>query len=416
MRVSNAELRDRSRRGAARARRASVLPPHARPRYQPSDHDPSHPRLDPPVAVQAVFLVAHGDSTFRRRSLRPRRRRRHLSPRRRRRRRPRRTALPPEPTPEEKKKAEVAAKVQAAQARWDEKNKAEPRALDALTRTRSAAGGYRVMKASPERKGPLSSPRRQGPQRIPGRADRDGHRQIRRDDGLLRPQAQRRRAYDIGPGDGWYTGKLLAPALSKVGKYIDATGAGPQRMQDPWSPFEVRCVGGLPLARAPEVFGKVQTYLSPTTTTALNAGDPRQLARQVVAAMQQSSARLKSPDRGWSEQGRCWTRGGRGGPASFKPGGVFGGRGGPAPRRTRIRPRARQRLATSREKWARSPSPRGRASSSPARRRSTRTRRTAKTTRAGALDCSAGLCALRQATYDKHAAIGAEPTARRSSS
>ena len=160
--------------------------------------------------------------------------------------------LPPEPTPEEKKKAEVAAKVQAAQARWDEKNKAE---LARWTPDMHTAAGAIADKAYPSGKAAVLAAMK-GPQRIPGRADRDVYRHPAETMAFfgLKPTTA---LLDIGPGDGWYT-ELLAPALSKTGKYY-ATGANPNG-QDPWSPFEVKAWAGF-LARAPEVFGKVQTVV-----------------------------------------------------------------------------------------------------------------------------------------------------------
>ena len=55
----------------------------------------------------------------------------------------------------------------------------------------------------------------------------------------------------------WFT-ELLGPTLSKKGKYY-ATGSDPKG-QDPWSALDAKAWAGF-LARAPEVFGNVQTVV-----------------------------------------------------------------------------------------------------------------------------------------------------------
>jgi predicted methyltransferase len=158
----------------------------------------------------------------------------------------------PEPTPEEKKRAELAAKIQAAQARWDEKNKAE---LARWTPDMHTAAAALASKVYPSGKAGVEAAMK-GPQRIPGRADRDVYRHPAATIAFfgLKPTTT---LLDIGPGDGWYT-ELLAPALSKKGKYY-ATAADPNG-HDPWAPFEAKAWAGF-LARSPEAFGNVQTVV-----------------------------------------------------------------------------------------------------------------------------------------------------------
>ena len=159
---------------------------------------------------------------------------------------------PPAPTPEEKKKAEDAAKLQAAHARWDDRNKAE---LARWTPDMHTAAGALASKAYPSGKAGVEAAMK-GPQRLPGHADRDKYRHPAETMAFfgLKPTTA---LLDLGPGDGWYT-ELLAPTLSKKGKYY-ATGDDPNA-QDPWAAFYGQAWAGN-LARAPEVFGNVQTVV-----------------------------------------------------------------------------------------------------------------------------------------------------------
>jgi predicted methyltransferase len=162
------------------------------------------------------------------------------------------TPPPPEPTPEEKKKAETLAKVQAAQAKWDEKNKAE---LARWTPDMHTAVAALANKAYPSGKAGVEAAMK-SPLRIPGHADRDKYRHPAATMAFfgLKPTTA---LLDIGPGDGWYT-ELLAPTLSKKGKYM-ATGED-ANSQDPWSAFGAKAWAGF-LARSPEAFGNVQTVV-----------------------------------------------------------------------------------------------------------------------------------------------------------
>src|ERR1700722_14666856 len=117
------------------------------------------------------------------------------------------------------------------------------------------AAGALATKAYPSGKAGVEAAMK-GPQRIPGRAHRDVFRPPAETMAFLGLQPTTA-LLDIGPGDGWYT-ELLAPALSKAGKYY-ATGADPNG-QDAWAPLEVKAWAGF-LARAPEAFGNVQTIV-----------------------------------------------------------------------------------------------------------------------------------------------------------
>ncbi len=158
-----------------------------------------------------------------------------------------------------RKKAEVAAQVQAAQALGG--------IVEEMARSSSRAGRPRCntgrRRASANKVYPSVSGRDRG--RDEGPAARSGPRGPRRAS-ATRPRrwpssasSRRRRSSTSGPGDfGWYT-ELLAPTLSRrKGKYY-ATGNDPNG-QDPWSPFGAKTWAGF-LARAPEVYGNVQTVV-----------------------------------------------------------------------------------------------------------------------------------------------------------
>ena len=158
----------------------------------------------------------------------------------------------PEPTPEEKKKADEAAKVQAARARWDDKNKAE---LARWTPEMHTAAGALASKVYPSGKAGVEAAMK-GPQRLPGHADRDKYRHPVETMAFfgLKPTTT---LLDIDPGDGWYT-ELLAPTLSKKGKYY-ATSDDPNA-QNPWAAF-FGYAWPASLARSPEAFGNVQNVV-----------------------------------------------------------------------------------------------------------------------------------------------------------
>jgi predicted methyltransferase len=117
------------------------------------------------------------------------------------------------------------------------------------------AAGALASKAYPSGKAGVEAAMK-GPQRLPGHADRDTYRHPAETMAFfgLKPTTA---LLDLGPGDGWYT-ELLAPTLSKKGKYY-ATGDDPNA-QDPWAAFYGQAWAGN-LARAPEVFGNVQTVV-----------------------------------------------------------------------------------------------------------------------------------------------------------
>jgi predicted methyltransferase len=171
----------------------------------------------------------------------------------------------PEPTAEEKKKADNAAKLQAARAKWDDKNKAE---LARWTPEMHAAAKALADKTYPNGKAAIQAAMK-GTHRVPGDADRDQYRHPVETLAFLgfKPTET---VLDIGPGDGWYT-ELLAPALAKKGHYI-ATSSDPNGAADSPSTFGGQRWAAF-LAKAPEIYGNVQTVVIDQKAPKLSLAD-----------------------------------------------------------------------------------------------------------------------------------------------
>ncbi len=156
----------------------------------------------------------------------------------------------PEPTAEEKKKAEDAAKLKAARAKFDDENKAE---IARWTPEMHAAAKALAEKAYPSGKAAIQAALK-GTQRTPGAADRDKYRHpVEMLDFFgFKPTET---VVEIGPGEGWFT-ELLAPALAKKGHYY-VTNGDPNGPEDKWGTFYAQRFVAF-LAKAPELYGKVQ--------------------------------------------------------------------------------------------------------------------------------------------------------------
>ena len=203
----------------------------------------------------------------------------------------------------------MAAQVQAAQARWDVKNKAE---LARWTPEMHTAAAALANKVYPSGKAGVEAAMK-GPQRAKDHADRDPFRHPAETMAFfgLKPTTV---LLDLGPGDGWYT-ELLAPTLSKKGKYY-ATGNDPNG-QDPWSPFEAKAWAGF-LATAPEVYGSVQTVVvSDDNAPKLNLPDG---SLDMVIAMRELHGWVNGEGSGKSVLAPWLAEVQR----VLKPGGVFG--------------------------------------------------------------------------------------------
>jgi predicted methyltransferase len=169
----------------------------------------------------------------------------------------------PEPTAEEKKKAEDAAKLQAARAKWDETYKAE---LARWTPEMHTAAKALAEKSYPSGKAGIEAAMK-GTHRMPGDADRDKYRHPAETLAFfgLKPNMT---VLDIGPGEGWYS-ELLAPTLAKSGKY-EATSADPNGPADAQSTFSGKRFADF-LAKAPEIYGKVQPVVVDSKAPKLGA-------------------------------------------------------------------------------------------------------------------------------------------------
>jgi predicted methyltransferase len=171
----------------------------------------------------------------------------------------------PEPSAEDKKKAEDAAKLADARAKWDEKNKAE---LARWTPEMHTAAKTLADKPYPSGKAGIEAAMK-GPQRVPGDADRDKYRHPAETMAFfgLKPTMS---VLDIGPGDGWYT-ELLAPVLAKKGKYF-ATSQDPNGPADSPATFGGQRWAAF-LAKAPEIYGGVQTLVVDGKAPKLGSSD-----------------------------------------------------------------------------------------------------------------------------------------------
>lgn len=168
-------------------------------------------------------------------------------------------------TKEEKKKAEDAAKLQAAREKWETQRKAE---AARWTPELHAAATALASAAYPNAKAGLLAAMKSA-HRLPGAADRDKYRHPVETMTFfgLKPTMS---VLDIGPGEGWYT-DLLAPTLAKSGKYF-ATSADPNGPSDSgatlagqrWAAF---------LSKAPELYGKVQTIVVDSKAPKLSSAD-----------------------------------------------------------------------------------------------------------------------------------------------
>jgi predicted methyltransferase len=160
---------------------------------------------------------------------------------------------PPEPTPEEKQKAEDLKKLEedraklkadneTESARWTPELRAEAKAVA----EKNYATGKAAIKAALAAK-----------YREPGNAERDKYRHPLETLEFFgfKPTLT---VLEYGPGEGWYT-EILAPALAKKGKLYatstDADGPSDQRSSLNGERFK------LFLARAPELYGKVETVV-----------------------------------------------------------------------------------------------------------------------------------------------------------
>ncbi len=155
----------------------------------------------------------------------------------------------PEPTPEEKKKADDAAKLQAARAKWEDDKKAE---LARWTPEMHAAAKTLADASYPSGKAALQAALK-GTHRAPGAPARDTYRHPVETLELFgfKPTMT---VLDIGPGEGWYT-EILAPVLEKKGHYL-ATSSDPNGSADSPSTLGGQRFAAF-LAKAPELYGKV---------------------------------------------------------------------------------------------------------------------------------------------------------------
>jgi len=210
----------------------------------------------------------------------------------------------PEPTAEEKKKADDAAKLQAARAKWEDQNKAE---LARWTADMHGSAKALADKTYPSGKAAIEAAMK-GTHRVPGASDRDKYRHPVETLAFFgfKPTET---VLDIGPGEGWYT-ELLAPALAKKGHYL-ATSNDPSGPADSPSTFGGQRYAAF-LAKAPEIYGSVQTVIvngkAPQLSTADNSVD-LVLAMREVHGMKESG----TLDTWLAEIHRV-----------LKPGGVFG--------------------------------------------------------------------------------------------
>jgi predicted methyltransferase len=165
------------------------------------------------------------------------------------------TAPPPpaEPTPEEKKKAEALKKLKEDRAKWEDDNKAE---LARWTPELHAAARALASKPYPNLRAALTAALA-GPQRHPGNAERDVYRHPLETLSFfgIRPTMT---VLEVGPGEGWYT-EILAPTLAARGRLID-TNNDPNGPEDSRGTFYGQRFAAF-LAKAPELFGKVQTVI-----------------------------------------------------------------------------------------------------------------------------------------------------------
>ncbi len=171
----------------------------------------------------------------------------------------------PEPTAEEKKKADDAAKLTAARAKWDEKNKAE---LARWTPEMHAAAKALADKTYPNATAAIQAAMK-GTHRAPGAADRDQYRHPAQTLAFFgfKPTET---VLDIGPGEGWYT-ELLAPVLAKKGHYL-ATSSDPNGAADSPSTFGGQRFAAF-LGKAPEIYGSVQPVIVDQKAPKLSAAD-----------------------------------------------------------------------------------------------------------------------------------------------
>jgi predicted methyltransferase len=166
-----------------------------------------------------------------------------------------------EPTPEEKKKAEAAKKLQDDRMAWQTSDAAE---VARWTPEMHAAAKALADKSYPTLKSGLTATLA-SPIRLPGHAARDKYRHPQETLAFfgVKPTSV---VLDFGPGDGWFT-EVLAPLLSKRGKYI-ATSGDPNGAPDSRGTFNAQKWQGF-LAHSPEAFGKVQTVVVDNKAPAL---------------------------------------------------------------------------------------------------------------------------------------------------
>ena len=159
----------------------------------------------------------------------------------------------PEPTPEEQKKAKALAALKKDRDEWHAGHLAE---LARWTPAVHAAAGALASKTYPTLQAAMKEILA-GPQRKPGDADRDKFRHPLETLTFFgtRPNMT---VLEVGPGEGWYT-EILAPMLASKGKLLGTSG-DPNGPEDSRATFYAQRWQAF-LAKAPEVFGKVQTVV-----------------------------------------------------------------------------------------------------------------------------------------------------------
>jgi predicted methyltransferase len=171
-------------------------------------------------------------------------------------------AVSAEPSPEEKKKAEALDKLRDDRAKWQEQNKAE---LARWTPEMHSAAKALAEKTYPDMRTAIQAALK-SPGRRPSNVERDHARHPV--DTLaffgLKPTMT---VLEVSPGEGWYT-ELLAPALAAKGKLI-ATNSDPNGPEDQRATFYGQRYQAF-LAKAPELFGRVDTVVVDSAAPKLN--------------------------------------------------------------------------------------------------------------------------------------------------
>jgi predicted methyltransferase len=211
---------------------------------------------------------------------------------------------PPGPTAEEKKKADDSAKLEAARAAWQDKNKAE---LARWTPEMHAAAQALAATSFPGGKAGIQAAMK-GTHRAPGAADRDKYRHPAETLDFL-GFTPTMTVVDVDPQAGWYT-DLLAPALASRGQYIAVVSSDANSPAGIAGTLNGDKFAAL-LAKAPELYGKVVPVIVDGTAPKLGIDGKADL---VLVMREVHNWKNRNTVATWLAQIR----------AALKPGGILG--------------------------------------------------------------------------------------------